>query len=270
MRTNRTIGMSQVQFRELLRRVEELVTWDKRVGRPRGLTLAQGLKATLMYFKNNITEEVIAELLFVSQSVISETISTLEGVIVKALKGVEPDLAEAAEGLAGRVAVIDGSLHPCWSWRDKKDLWSGKHKETGHQHQYVCDLAGNLRYISDPLPGKTHDAKAFRDLQLDHHFNESNAFADKGYVGCGVTTPFKKPADGELLEWHKEFNKVVNQHRYIIERAIANFKTWRCMHNRLPPPTSNLPDRLQCDSLTLLLQAEFPISLKAPRFSAGG
>ena len=85
-------------------------------------------------------------------------------------------------------------------------------QETGHQHQYVCDLAGNLRYISDPLPGKTHDAKEFRDLQLDHHFNESNAFADKGYVGCGVTTPFKKPANGELLEWHKEFNKVVNQH----------------------------------------------------------
>jgi hypothetical protein len=126
VRTNRTIGMSQVQFGELLRRVEGLVTWDKGAGRPRGLTLAQGLKATLMYFKNNITEEVIAELLFVSQSVISETISTLEGVIVEALKDFEPDLAEAAEGLAGRVAVIDGSLHPCWSWKDKKDLWSGK------------------------------------------------------------------------------------------------------------------------------------------------
>jgi hypothetical protein len=23
---------------------------------------------------------------------------------------------------------------------------------------------------------------------------------------------------------------VVNQYRYVIERAIANFKTWRCMH----------------------------------------
>jgi hypothetical protein len=32
--------------------------------------------------------------------------------------------------------------------------------------------------------------------------------------------------------------------------------------HRLPPPTSNLPDRLQSDSLTSLLQAEFPISLK--------
>jgi hypothetical protein len=75
--------------------------------------LTQGLTATLMYVKNNITEEVIAELLFVSQSVISETISTLEGVIVTAVKDFEPDLTEAAEGLAGRVAVLDGSLHPC-------------------------------------------------------------------------------------------------------------------------------------------------------------
>ena len=93
----------------------------------------------------------------------------------------------------------------------------------------------------DPLPGKTHDAKAVRDLHLDHHFNESNAFADKGYVGCGVTTPFKKPADGELLEWHKEFNKVVNQYRYVIERAIANFKTWRCMHTDYRRPLRTYP-----------------------------
>ncbi|MCA1604322.1 MAG: hypothetical protein LC775_02305, partial [Acidobacteria bacterium] len=58
----------------------------------------------------------------------------LEGVIVKALKDFEPDLAEAAEGLAGRVAVIDGSLHPCWSWKDKKVLWSGKHTASFYTH----------------------------------------------------------------------------------------------------------------------------------------
>ncbi|MGH3329392.1 MAG: hypothetical protein ACRDPT_16645, partial [Streptomycetales bacterium] len=55
VRTNRTIGLSQVQFDELIRRAQELITWDKGVGRPRRLTLAQGLKATLMSFKNNIT-----------------------------------------------------------------------------------------------------------------------------------------------------------------------------------------------------------------------
>jgi YD repeat-containing protein len=204
VRTNRTIGLSEVQFDELLRRVEGRIVWNKGSGRPRSLTLSQALKATLMYFKNNVTREVIAELLFVSQSVISETISTLEKLIKDVLKGCEPDLREE---VAGRVAVIDGSLHPCWSWKSQDGMWSGKHKETGHQHQYVCDLAGNLLHVSDPLPGRTHDAKEFRELGFHKIFDASSALADKGYVGCGVTTPLRKPAGGELLDWQKDFNK---------------------------------------------------------------
>jgi hypothetical protein len=57
-----------------------------------------------------------------------------------------------------------------------------------------------------------------------------NWIADKGYVGNGMITPFKKPAGGELLDWQKEFNKQVNKIRYVIEQVIANFKTWRSMH----------------------------------------
>jgi hypothetical protein len=230
VQSNRTIGLSDIQFDELLERVGRLIVWDKGVGRPRSLTLAQGLKATLMYFKNNITEEVIAELLFVSQALISQTIAAMESLIVQALQEFEPTLEDVAVAVDGRVVVVDGSLHPCWSWTDRKDLWSGKHKETGHLHQYACDLDGNLKYISDPLPGSTHDAKAFRDLDLDQHLRPENAFADKGYIGRGVTTPFRKPAGGDLLDWHRDFNTVVNKHRYVIERAIANFKTWRAMH----------------------------------------
>jgi hypothetical protein len=77
VRSSRTIGMSRVQFEELLRRVGELVVWDKKVGRPRGLTSAQALKATQTYFKNDVTEEVVAELLFVAQSVVSDVIALL-------------------------------------------------------------------------------------------------------------------------------------------------------------------------------------------------
>ena len=43
-------------------------------------------------------------------------------------------------------------------------------------------------------------------------------------------TPYHKPAEGELLDWQKEFNATVNKIRYVIERSISQFKTWRCMH----------------------------------------
>ena len=124
---------------------------------------------------------------------------------------------------------MDGSLCPCWSWADAPELRSGKHKTTGHSHQFVCDLDGELMHVSDPLPGKTHDAKAIVELGLTDILRGDNSIADKGSIGTGPTTPFRKPAGGELVNWQNEFNTEINKIRYVIEHAIANFKTWRCM-----------------------------------------
>jgi DDE superfamily endonuclease len=179
-----------------------------------------------MYFKTNVTEELIGELLFVDQSTISRAISDLEVIIVEALTEFVPDLAEEMEG---RVVVVDGSLCPCWSWADAAELYSGKHKTTGHAHQFLCGLSGDLLHVSEPLPGKTHDAKAIDDLCLTDIWRADNSIGDKGFIGTGPTTPFRKPPHGELLDWQKEFNTTINKIRYLIERAIANFKTWRCM-----------------------------------------
>ena len=107
----------------------------------------QAVKAVVMYFRTNITQEVIAELLFVDQSTISRAISELEEIIAEALDEFVPELPEEIEG---RVTVVAGSLCPCWSWADAPELYSGKHKTTGHSYQFVCDLFGGLMHISDP------------------------------------------------------------------------------------------------------------------------
>lgn len=226
MRSQATTGLTSDQFEELVARVDKRLMWDLGRGRPKELTLQQAVKVTVMYFRTNITEAMIAELLFVAQSTISRAISMLENVIAEALTEFVPDLATEMDG---RVGVVDGSLCPCWSWADDRDLYSGKRKTTGHLHEFVCDTSGNLMYISDPLPGKTHDAKAFDDAGLSEILHPGNAIGDKGFIGKAVTTPFRKPPGGELLDWQKEFNTEINRIRYVIERAIANFKTWRCM-----------------------------------------
>ena len=222
-----TTGLTTEQFDELVTRVGERVVWQSGRGRPRGLSLRQAVQAVVTYFRTNITEELIGELLFVDQATISRTISDLEGVIADVLEEFVPDVAEET---GGRVAVVDGSLCPCWSWADSPELYSGKHKTTGHTHQFVCDLSGDLKHISDPLPGKTHDAKAIRETDLTDLLREDNAIGDKGYIGTGITTPFRKPPGGKLLDWQEEFNTAINKIRYVIERAIANFKIWRSMH----------------------------------------
>jgi len=100
---------------------------------------------------------------------------------------------------------------------------------TGHNHQIGASLDGRLLFITDPLPGKTHDARAFRENGLDTCKLAGNGIGEKGYLGSGLVTPFRKPPGRELLPWQKEFNTTVNSLRAAVERAIA-MKTWRILH----------------------------------------
>ena len=190
MPSHRTTGLSPEQFTELCRRVRDHIdSWDAPTGRPRALTLGAAVKATVMYL-NNLTQEVVAELLAVSQPTVSRVITKIEPVIAQVLTDHVPDLPEA---LTGRVAVLDGTLTPCWSWADAPELYSGKHHNTGHNHQVVVTLDGRLLHLSDSLPGCTHDARALRESGLLEVLDAANAIGDKGYLGTGILTPVRKP-----------------------------------------------------------------------------
>ena len=52
------------------------------------------------------------------------------------------------------------------------------------------------------------------------------------------------PVDRELLDWEKEFNTGVNKIRYVIERVIANFKTWRIMHTDYRRPLDTFKETI--------------------------
>jgi hypothetical protein len=214
----------------------KLGSWSTGRGRPNALSLGQAVKVTVMYEKNNVTEEFIGELFGVSQPTISRAINKIEPVIAEVLAEFVPQAYDVPDGI---VVLVDGTLTPCWSWADAPELRSGKHKTTGHNHQVGAGLDGRLLFITDPLAGKTHDARAFRENGLDKHLDVSNGFGDKGYLGTGLVTPFRKPPGGELLPWQKEFNATVNSLRAAVERAIANVKTWRILHTdyRRPLPT---------------------------------
>ncbi|WP_181026643.1 transposase family protein [Rathayibacter rathayi] len=165
---------------------------------------------------------MIADVVGVSQSTVSRTMASVEAMLNVVIDGEQPDV-EAA--LRGTTAVIDGTLLPCWSWSDASELYSGKHKTTGHC-QVFADLSGRLIHMSDPIAGKHHDVRAFRETRLVDTINLSNTLADRGYQGTGIVTPIKKKPRQEHLPDHaKQHNRFVNTHRYVIVRAIATIKT---------------------------------------------
>ena len=116
--------------------------------------------------------------------------------------------------------------------RRTPELWSRKPGTTGFTAQLVSLLDGSAVYISDPLPGKTHDAKAFTETPVAKIVEHSGGgIGDKGYQGCpGMITPRKKPPGGELSKTDNKSNADISVLRAPVERLVAHFKSWRIFH----------------------------------------
>ncbi|MBF0698266.1 transposase [Actinomyces bowdenii] len=179
-----------------------------------------------MYLRTNACQEAVGEIVGASQPTISRTIAVVTRIIARVLG---PLLATAEEVPHRGVYILDGTLLPCWSWKDRPDLFSGKHKRTGVNLQIMVGPTGRLRWASDPLPGATHDAKAIAASGILEEIEASCCIGDKGYLGTGITTPDKKPPKGELTKAQKQANKSLNKIRYVVERTIAHIKAWKIL-----------------------------------------
>jgi hypothetical protein len=158
-------GLDAEQLDELEEYVAELLDepWDKDRGRPRELTFREALIVASGYARNNITEEIWAEIFDVDQSTISRYIGFLTPLIERATAEFRPSAEEAAEAIRGAVALVDGTLWPCWSWAGERELWSGKYKTTGHGSLVITNLYGEITFVSEPVPGNQHDMAKLKE-----------------------------------------------------------------------------------------------------------
>jgi DDE superfamily endonuclease len=237
-----TTGLTKAEITELCALIEEHELAPGMRSWPPILGLRGALTVTLTYLRRNRVQAEIAEDYGVSQPTISRAISAITPLLVTVLA----DFVPTADDLdPGWYYIVDGTLLPCWSWASRKDLYSGKHKKTGMNVLVACTLEGQLSWISDPVPGSRHDSYIVKDSSVLDSVDPHDYVGDKGFVGNGMITPFKKPAGGELLDWQKEFNSQVNKIRWVIEQAIANFKTWRAMHTDYRRPIATFAEAMR-------------------------
>ena len=242
-----TTGLTDDEFDELLAWLRE----EGVEGYPPVLGLSGSLTATLMYMRQNIVQAVIGEFLGVSQPTVSRAIKALTGAISRTLAVLLLTAEEVPEDCD---YVVDGTLFPCWDWRDRRDLWSVKRGRAGMNVQILVRLEGGLVWASDPYPGSMHDVAALDASGLLEGIDPSGWIGDKGYVGRGMITPHKKPPNGELDEKAKEENRSVNR----IRRAErAHHRPHQVLENpphRLPPPPAHIRTDHHRRTLTLRLQ----------------
>ena len=109
-----TTGLPIGKFADLLARLRE----EGVEGYPPSPGLRGSLKAALIYMRHNIPQVVIGEQLNVSQPTISRAIGVMTGAIARALKDLLLTAEEVPEGCD---YVVDGTLFPCWSWRNHRE-----------------------------------------------------------------------------------------------------------------------------------------------------
>jgi hypothetical protein len=232
-------------MQELVRRVNDALDkpWNNRTGRPKSLGLYKAVEAACIYLRQNATQEFIGDLRGTSQSTISRYVALLVPLVKSVLEEFVPSVADAIEVVKGRVVLVDGTLAPCWSYEDHQELWNKKHKRTGFNAQLISLLDGTAVWVSGPLSGKTHDARAFKETGAENILKEAGGgFGDKGYQGTGLVTPKKKPKGGELTMSDKEYNSQISSFRAPIERLVAHFKNWKMLHTDYRRPYSTYDD----------------------------
>lgn len=238
-------------MQELVARVQHALVkpWKKKTGRPKSNGLYRAVEIACMYIRHNATQEFIGDLNNISQPTVSRIVTVLVPVVKSVLGEFVPTAADAIEMVQGRVCLVDGTITPCWSYADHKELWSRKHGTTGFNTQLVSLLDGTPIYVSDPLPGKTHDKKAYDETPVAEIVeNSGGGIGDKGYQGTKMGTPRKKPKGGTLSEQDKKSNAHISALRAPIERVVANFKSWRILHTDYRRPYDTYEDAFKAAS----------------------
>jgi hypothetical protein len=235
-----TTGLTDEQIADLCSLVDMDAVGEQR-NWPPILGLFNSVVVALTYMRRNRIQAELAETYEVSQPTISRAVTGVTPLIERVLKKFVPTADELDDQ---RQYIVDGTLLPCWSWADRPELYSGKHKATGMNVQIACTLDGRLMWISDPIEGRRHDTYCLKESGVLLTLNPDNWMGDKGYVGNRMLTPIKKPKHRKLLDWENEFNTQINKIRYVIEQVIANFKTWRIMHTDYRRPIGTFSETI--------------------------
>jgi hypothetical protein len=119
-----------------------------------------------------------------------------EAVALLAARSPKLPAALAAAKKAGHAfVVIDGTLIPIDRVAADRPFYSGKHRRHGMNLQVISSPAGEILWVSGPLPGAAHDLTCARIWGIIRQLAAAGliVLADKGYIGAGqhVFTPYR-------------------------------------------------------------------------------
>ena len=247
-RPHATTRLARTVIQDLCHRIHKKLNGDLPAAGSRRLGLYQSIRLVPASLRHNLEQQLLAELFDISQPTVSRVLTAWTPLVADTLADNIPTTDDLDPDTQ---LIIDGTPALCWAWRDKPELYSGKHHTTGVNLQVACTLTGALAWVSDPLPGHTHDARALAesgllDIEDDDPDRSPHPrhIADKGYTGLDLITPTKKPAGLPQTEANKIYNRAIGKIRWRIEQTIAHLKNWHALKTRYRRPINTFPDTI--------------------------
>jgi hypothetical protein len=197
----------------------------------RGRALTPGRQAllVLVYLRKGETFEQLGSGFGVSTATAWRYVNEVVALLSARSPNLEQALRRAVvDGLS--YLVLDGTLIPIDRVAADRLFYSGKHRRHGMNLQVISSPDGTIVWVSNALPGATHDLTAARIWGLIRRLAATGliVLADKGYQGAGdpLITPYKgrnKPAA------RKAANRAHARLRGPGERANAQLKAWKIL-----------------------------------------
>jgi len=207
-------------------------------GKQPNLILEEQIILTLIYLRQGLTFQVLGLLFEVSESTAHNTFNYWQGVfrevlpasLMETIKKLEIKLEDFQEELEKHELIVDSSEQARerpLDYQEQKKYYSGKKKNHTLKTQFIILPKGkDIVDVVVGYPGPKSDIKLFQEHKSI--FSVEQTFSgDKAYVGDNqITTPEKKPKNGELNSFQKEENKKLSSQRIFVEHMIRLVKVF--------------------------------------------
>lgn len=242
MRYQSTTGLSSEQIEELVVRIYHVCGVRKRNCRPRELGLYRSVVLTLIVLRSNLTQASAGDLLGISQPTVSRSYRRMMPLLEQVACLHRPPFGEA---IAGRLVLVDGTDVPTGNRAGHEHNYSGKRHRQGFVVQVAASTEDMLLGVSTPVPGRTHDRRAYAETGWEQRLAGHDVIADSAYIGTNVITPRKRTKHMGLSTGDEANNKHISGIRSAVERCIAHLKNWKILATGYRGRLAELPNLIR-------------------------
>jgi len=234
-RFKRLTGVQKRTFKQMVELVKNEEKKKKKSGCPCKRRIEDQVLMTLEYLREYRTQYHIGTDWGVSESTVCRTTQKIENILIRSGVFSLPGKKELRQKeTEEKVVVMDVTESPIEKAKEnQKSFYSGKQKEHTLKTQLIIDLKSKKIICLASGKGRVHDFKLFQNSGV-RVGDLIKIIADKGYQGIAKIhklseTPIKKKKGKKLSKEEKQYNKLLNRLRVVVEHVNRRLKVFRIL-----------------------------------------